>query len=245
MPASEGAGTVHRLRLTRGMVSGTYYPYITVNAGNADIWRVAVHLHGVSGADQEYFTVSAGNSLDVTPGELPVEVSLNGTVMSAAGNDVVRTTWELESGGGGDIRFSDPELPTATAILESPGRYVLRLVARRGAESRVARTTLLIDVPDNQPPTLEIAVDEESVWVGDIVRLTATARDDGLPKEIGGLGYRWSREGTGVGIVTFSASDEASTTARFSVPGEYRLRCVVSDGVRETHQDLVVRARER
>jgi hypothetical protein len=75
--------------------------------------------------------------------------------------------------------------------------------------------------------------------------LTATARDDGLPKEIGGLGYRWSREGTGVGIVTFSASDEASTTARFSVPGEYRLRCVVSDGVRETHQDLVVRARER
>lgn len=243
--AAEGEGNEHRLRLAREVAAGTHYPEITVDAGGAGARTVTVHLHVVSRADQEYFTVSAGNSREVTAGEFPVTVALNGAVMSAAGSGAVRVGWEVESGEGRDIGFSDPELPATTATVQRPGRYVLRLAARRGTETRQARATLLIDVPGNEPPTLKIAADKEEIRVGDGVRLTATASDDGLPADLGGLRYRWSREGTGVGLVTFSAAEAASTSARFSEAGEYRLRCVVTDGVREAHREVVVRARER
>jgi hypothetical protein len=92
------------------------------------------------------------------------------------------------------------------------------------------------------------------------VALTATAEDDGRPQPrtvsvdpeaiatYAGLSVRWIHY-RGPGPVTFASEAVAtgyekpvtsSTTARFTVPGEYVLRAIASDGSLEAFHDVTV-----
>ncbi|HVQ15639.1 MAG TPA: hypothetical protein VMS40_18685, partial [Vicinamibacterales bacterium] len=112
------------------------------------------------------------------------------------------------------------------------------------------------DDPPNNWPTIAINPETAAVALGDAVKLTARASDDGIPKPRRsrgneapkGVTIRWI-EYRGPGQVTFSAPTatgvygtptESTTTARFSAPGTYVLRAIASDGLLESPRSATV-----
>jgi hypothetical protein len=125
-----------------------------------------------------------------------------------------------------------------------------------------------VDDP-NEPPSITIAP-VQGATVGAPVTLRSTVADDGLPKArpvreqrpaAGGFGGQSDRPASttargltvnwlqysGPGKVTFEPSTaipvtngQASTTARFSAPGTYRLRATAGDGALAKSADVVV-----
>jgi len=121
----------------------------------------------------------------------------------------------------------------------------------------------------NEPPSIKIApIDNPTVSAP--VTLAASVVDDGLPKprpvrtsrtpasgfgaqvntsnaaRPRGLNVKWLQYG-GPGGVSFDSSDpipvvngQATTKARFSQPGTYRLRAIASDGALSTTADVVI-----
>jgi len=121
----------------------------------------------------------------------------------------------------------------------------------------------------NEPPSMTVAP-AQTATVGVPVTLTVSVTDDGLPKPravrtprptaggfgaqsntVGsgaprGLNVRWLQIG-GPGKVAFEqvgpisvTSGKAVTTARFALPGTYRLRATASDGALSKTTDIVV-----
>lgn len=110
--------------------------------------------------------------------------------------------------------------------------------------------------PPNNWPTIAVAPETVRVAVGDAIKLTARASDDGVPKPrrnrsnepLRGLTIRWI-EYRGPGQVAFSAPTttgvygaptESTTTATFSAPGTYVLRAIASDGLLESPRSVTV-----
>ncbi|MEX0939180.1 MAG: hypothetical protein WDZ59_15065 [Pirellulales bacterium] len=237
----------HRVRLTRSLPPGTHYAALRIEpTGDSDREpvRMSVNLHVAPRGQAERFAVSAGNSREVVAESFPVRLPLAGTVISAVENVPVQTRWQLESGSEPHLVLTDPAALASEAIIDAPGRYTLNLIATRGQQSRQGTVTLAVDVPGNRSPGLRATADRQTVRLGESIELTAEASDDGLPADSVGLTYRWTREGTGSGIVTFEDATSAATSATFSRATEYRIRCTVSDGVRETHRDLLIEVKE-
>ena len=78
----------------------------------------------------------------------------------------------------------------------------------------------------NVAPVVSASDDLTLHWPEDSVQLSATATDDGLPSNT--LTYSWQAV---MGDVQFDDAASNQTTARFTQPGTYRVRVVVSDGV--------------
>ncbi|MFT3831053.1 MAG: Ig-like domain-containing protein [Opitutaceae bacterium] len=95
----------------------------------------------------------------------------------------------------------------------------------------------------NQPP-LVAASSAGSVYVGEALRLSATASDDGLPNPPATLTYAWSKV-SGPGVVTFAAADVLSTTATFDAVGTYTLRFTASDSEKSANAEVTVEVPER
>src|SRR5262249_47021310 len=103
--------------------------------------------------------------------------------------------------------------------------------------------------PPNQAPKITGSPDQ-TAEVGKIVKLTATATDDGLPKARGargaGLWIRWIVYRASGNVVfetettprTVGKPVELTTDALFSAPGVYWLRAIASDGMMETNHDV-------
>ena len=115
----------------------------------------------------------------------------------------------------------------------------------------------------NEPPSITINRNQTAT-VSIPLKLTATVRDDGLPKPraprtprpttTGGFGGQvdraapaqprgltvtWLQYG-GPGKATFEDSRGAETTVRFNQPGTYRLRAIANDGALSTTADVIV-----
>ena len=107
----------------------------------------------------------------------------------------------------------------------------------------------------NKPPVIEGPRDQV-VELGALLKLSATATDDDLPKpragrngaRQSGVRMRWE-EYRGPGDVTFEPSTvtgefgkpvQAMTEAKFSAPGTYWIRVIGFDGQREGYQDFKV-----
>lgn len=111
----------------------------------------------------------------------------------------------------------------------------------------------------NEPPSITIP-ENQSATLSAPLKLTATIRDDGLPKPraakaaaapafgaqidrpaavVKGVTVSWIQYG-GPGKATFDAPDAAVTNVRFSERGTYRLRVAASDGELSTTADVVV-----
>ncbi len=219
---------------------GTHYATVRVSDGRGKNRAFGVQVFVPTEDHDRLFAVSAGNSRDVTPKELPVELPLSGSVMTAQRDGEIDVRWGLVSGPSDGVWIHEPHALRTKATFERRGRYQLRLLAKREGHSTEQMATFIIDEPGNEPPRVKVKAGDTKVPHGDPVRLTADADDDGHPKAIGKLTYRWSREGTGVGVVDFADPAASSTTATFSRPGPYRIRCTVSDGAQEAYDEVVV-----
>jgi fibro-slime domain-containing protein/RHS repeat-associated protein len=89
----------------------------------------------------------------------------------------------------------------------------------------------------NHPPAVNAGPDQ-TITVRDAATLPGTATDDGRP-EGSTLAISWSVI-SGPGTVTFENSQQAGTTATFSLPGTYVLRLTGSDSDLISDDDVVI-----
>jgi uncharacterized protein YjiK len=82
--------------------------------------------------------------------------------------------------------------------------------------------------PGNYPPVVNAGPDQ-SIIIDDGVSLNGSASDDGIPNPPGMLSTQWSMA-SGPGIVIFENPTALSTTASFSLSGDYVLRLTANDG---------------
>jgi hypothetical protein len=236
MPAS----STFEVRAARPLSAGTHYGSVLIRDNVGNQISIGVQLYVPDAEHRNRFAVSAGNSREMTVAEFPVHVALEGTVMSVGSVEELETEWELASGPIHGISLADPKRRRTDATITQHGAYQLRFVARRAGRERYQPVTYLVDEPGNETPRVQVTAAQHEVVLGQSVTLSALASDDGRPASIGAMTYRWTREGTGNGIVMFSNTSAASTDAQFSRPGDYRLRCTVSDGVRESWADVEI-----
>jgi hypothetical protein len=99
--------------------------------------------------------------------------------------------------------------------------------------------TVTVEVtPLNQPPSVDAGPDQTITFPTDTVTLTGIVSDDGLPAG-SILTISWSQV-DGPAAVEFGSPDQAETTARFTVAGDYLLRLTASDGEFTVSDDVNV-----
>jgi len=90
------------------------------------------------------------------------------------------------------------------------------------------------DPVNNQPPTVTVGP-PQTAQLTDMVSLTGSVTDDGLP--FGQLTYGWSKV-AGQGTPSFKTPGSPSTTVTFNALGNYVLRLTASDGSLTSWQDV-------
>lgn len=149
----------------------------------------------------------------------------------------VAVAWTKVSGPGGPgaIPFSNPSqtgtlatmpLPTSPAAIDV---YTLQLAATDdGGTTNVQDTmTLTVRYAQNRAPTVNPGT-YTPITFATSLPLVGSATDEGLP--VGGAWtWAWTKV-SGPGTVGFTNASAASTSATFSMPGEYVLRLCATDG---------------
>jgi len=87
---------------------------------------------------------------------------------------------------------------------------------------------LYLGTPLNQAPAPTIVPVDGVPAPGNAVTLNGTVADDGLPMD-GTLTVQWEKA-SGPGDVVFGSPNALTTTATFSVPGDYQIRLIADDG---------------
>jgi fibro-slime domain-containing protein len=192
--------------------------------------------------DSATVTVAVGNYLQVKAGEyeaieLPLDfVDLHGQIVGDPAGEVHTTAWSVALaplGSWAEIDYPD-QLDTKVTF-HGAGPYVLRLTARDIGDNALGWDDAGIAVlegpgpVDNDPPVVTAGI-YGPVKVGELLYLDGTITDDGQPygKETAEWSMAWCSNGGGT--VTFYPADLEDTTARFSMPGDYRLCLKGSDG---------------
>ncbi|PYP84331.1 MAG: hypothetical protein DMF61_19995, partial [Blastocatellia bacterium AA13] len=167
--------------------------------------------------------VNAGPDLTVI---LPAAATLNGVVTDEGLPTcaAVTTSWSTASGPG-PVAFSNQAGRVTAAAFTAPGIYVLRLSASDTELSASDDVTVTV-VPPNQAPVVSAGANQ-TIELPDSAALNGTAVDDGLPPG-STLIIAWTKM-SGPGTVTFSAPNQARTTASFSASGAYVLQLTASD----------------
>jgi glucuronoarabinoxylan endo-1,4-beta-xylanase len=120
--------------------------------------------------------VNAGPNLTIT---LPAAAALNGSVSDdGLPGSAVTLAWTQRSGPG-TVTFSNSAAATTTAGFSAPGLYLLRLTADDGELSAFAETTVTVNPPVNQLPTVSLTspANGASFAAGTNIALAATASD--------------------------------------------------------------------
>lgn len=172
--------------------------------------------------------------------QLPNRAPLTAEVQSGLGNlqqGRLTLRWSQLSGPG-TVSFGDPTLASTTAQFSESGTYGLRLTASNGLLTTVADVT----VHANKAPAIRASADA-------LVNLPATAAlqgevvDTGLADPSGTVSAQWSVV-NGPGSVSFAHAKRLSTTASFSISGEYTLRLTVSTGELATSREVTITANQ-
>jgi hypothetical protein len=183
-------------------------------------------------------TVTAGSDQVIS---LPGTASLSGSATDDGLPDppgAVTTTWS-QVDGPGTVAFADPAALSTAASFSTSGNYTLRLTASDGSLSSTDDVVVtVIAEPVNTPPVVNAGTDR-AVTLPASVALVGMASDDGLPNPPGGLITTWSMV-DGPGTVTFADPAALSTTATFSLSGNYTLRLTANDGVLASSDEIVV-----
>jgi beta-glucanase (GH16 family)/regulation of enolase protein 1 (concanavalin A-like superfamily) len=179
---------------------------------------------------------------NVSAGTAPAAIvntpaALNGSVSAGAGSTPT-AAWTKVSGPG-NVVFDNAASPATTVTFDQPGAYVLRLTATNANGQSFAELSDTVFPAALPVPDLTITNPPAPVFLADIshtLRLTATPDTHGVP---GVPGYAWSQI-SGPGTTTFADPAAADTTATFSAPGNYMLRCTVTNAGGSTSADASI-----
>jgi beta-glucanase (GH16 family)/regulation of enolase protein 1 (concanavalin A-like superfamily) len=194
--------------------------------------EVRFHRRALAAAEITAITNETGGfGPNVSAGPAPAAIantpaSLNGSATAESGP--APTAFWTKVSGPGQVTFADPASPITTVTFGQSGNYVLRLTATNAYGQTFAE---ILDTvfPETLPlPELTITHPPAPVSLSDTslaLRLTASINTFQVP---GAPNYLWSRI-SGPGTVTFADPSAADTRATFSAPGNYVLRCTVTN----------------
>ncbi len=180
--------------------------------------------------------VNAGPNQVIT---LPVNIAtLNGSATDDGkpAGSVLSFLW-VKVAGPGDVTFANPASASTTATFGNLGTYILRLSASDSELTGSAEMRVTI-LPQNNPPLVNAGPDQTITLPVNIVTLSGTATDDGMPAG-SVLRTVWS-VASGPGAVLFGNPNALSTTATFTAPGTYVLRLTADDSQFFSSDDLTV-----
>lgn len=181
----------------------------------------------------------------VTNANMSIDITLNATYVAGEG-----ATYKIDD----DLAFrivvppSHGTVSTPTRVSSSSARVTYTpqpdysgedsfdVEALNGAERSPPEK---IGIEINRPPAVNAGADEAILWPANVINLSATATDDGLPAAPGVLTATWSKL-SGPGIVTFSDAGARVTSATFSEPGTYELTFSAADGGATAIDSMVV-----
>ncbi len=179
-------------------------------------------------------SVSAGLDQRIT---LPAIANLNGAASDdGLPNGNTEIHWRVLSGPG-TVSLQDASQPTTQASFAKAGTYTLQLTVSDGALSASDNVQVIVSPETvNQAPQVNAGADLK-LTLPDVAQLSGQISDDGLPNV--STQPRWQMV-NGPGVVTFSASNNAQTTATFSTNGQYLLRLSASDGDLTSYDDVAI-----
>src|SRR5439155_20671848 len=139
----------------------------------------------------------------------------------------VTTLWTKTSGSG-TVFFGNAAAGSTSVDFSATGTYVLTLTASDGELSASDDVTVTVGGVANAPPTVDAGADQTITLPVNVVSLSGTATDDGVP----GLAVttQWSKV-SGPGSVTFANAAALATSATFSMQGTYVLQLAANDGL--------------
>jgi hypothetical protein len=103
-----------------------------------------------------------------------------------------------------------------------------------------AEVQSLAAAPPNLAPTVSAGANQTILWPA-AANLTGAVADDGIPNPPGVITVTWSKI-SGPGAITFANSNALTTTAGFSVAGNYQLQLAANDGQVTTVASVMVAA---
>jgi RHS repeat-associated protein len=199
----------------------------TDNAGNQTVTSVTVTRQNQAP------TVSAGETQTIT---LPATANLNGSASDdGLPANTLTTAWS-QVDGPGTVTFGDPNATVTTAAFSLPGNYVLRLTANDSEFSRNSEVTVNV-IAQNHAPAVNAGADQ-TIALPNVATLNGSVSDDGLPTG-SAITTLWTKV-SGPGDVVFATPNNTSTTASFSLSGNYELRLTASDSQLTTPDELVI-----
>jgi RHS repeat-associated protein len=139
--------------------------------------------------------------------------------------------------GPGIVTFANATSPATTAAFSNVGTYILRLSAFDSELTGSAEMRVTV-LPQNNPPLVNAGPDQTITLPVNIVSLSGTASDDGMPAG-SVLKTSWSLA-SGPGAVLFGDPAALNTTATFTAPGTYVLRLTADDSQFRSSDDLTV-----
>ena len=170
---------------------------------------------------------SARTTADPAPAAIAnTPASLNGSATAESG-PAPTALWTKVSGPG-QVIFADPASPITTVTFGQSGDYVLRLTATNANGQTSAEISDTVFPATLPLPELAITNPPAPVSLTDTshaLRLSASTNTFQVP---GTPTYLWSRI-SGPSTVTFADPAAADTTVTFSAPGNYILRCTVTN----------------
>jgi beta-glucanase (GH16 family)/regulation of enolase protein 1 (concanavalin A-like superfamily) len=198
------------------------------NVFNGRIDEVRFHRRALS-ATEVAALESATDTFAPTVSAGPAPAAIVGTAATLTGNTGAEAgpaptvLWSKVSGPG-SATFTNANASTTTVTFDQAGTYLLRLTATNSTAQTSAELTVTAAYPQPLVSILNPPAPVALANAADILHLTASASSNGAP---GSPVIAWSQF-SGPGIVTFSSPAAVTTTASFSAPGTYILRCTAT-----------------
>jgi VCBS repeat-containing protein len=209
------------------------------NSGTTANDSSASHVNGtITGANWSWVSggpfagaLNAPPVVDAGPDQI-VTLPTPGTLIGSAIDDGITgtpvTTLWTKTSGPGNVFFGNAAAGSTSVDFSATGTYVLTLTASDGELSASDDITVTVGGTPNLPPTVDAGVDQTITLPVNVVSVSGTATDDGVPGP--SVTTQWSKV-SGPGSVTFSNAAALATSATFSMSGAYVLQLAANDGL--------------
>ena len=216
-----------------------------LNVAGVYVLQLTGTENGISSSSQVTITTTSGNLPPVVSAgsDQTTTLPINTVALSGIATDdglpagsTLTYSWSVVSGPG-TVSFANSTSPTTSASFSTQGLYTLRLTAsdtQLTASSDVHVTVL----PQNDPPVVNAGTDQTITLPVNVVFLTGTATDDGLPAG-SVLKITWS-VASGPAAVQFGNPNSTDTTALFTAAGTYDLRLTADDSQYRTSAEVII-----
>ncbi|MGF1531708.1 MAG: LamG-like jellyroll fold domain-containing protein, partial [Puniceicoccaceae bacterium] len=212
-------------------------PVTLVSFSQAGIYRLQLLASdgGATGVDEMWVSITLPNTPPVVDAGVDFtvvtgrRVALQGVVeddgLPLDGRLV--SAWTLVEGNSVAFGIADAGAPRSEVVFTEPGIYRLRLSASDGELGAADEVSVTVLKEPNLPPRVDAGGDQ-SVQLGNALRLFGEVEDDGLPED-GELVVGWTQV-SGPAEASIDEPAALSPLVVFAEAGEYRFRLDAWDG---------------